>query len=309
MANFLNIQAFLITARTGSFSAAARAIGVAPSVVTKRVGRFEDEIGAKLFVRSTRKLTLTREAEELRPRLQLLLSQLDDVLKGAHSDRALRGHLRIKAPTTIGTLFAGPAIACFQAAHPDITVDLMLIDGSVNPLEEGFDMALGALPQSYASVTEFPLCPYPRVVVASTEYLKKHGTPQAPGDLVEHRCVAYVAVGLTWHFESPSGPVSVEVNSVMTVNDSRLLLFAARQSLGIAVVPEFMAREEIERGTLQALMPDFPISPLWFKAMVPRNKLHRPEVMALLEHLKADFAEPPWQRGLRPRLEAVGPEG
>jgi len=297
MANYLNIQAFLITARTGSFSAAARTLGVAPSVITKRVGRLEDEIGARLFLRSTRKLTLTREAEELRPKLQFLLAQIEDTLSGINSpERSLSGHLRVKAPTTVGTLFAGPSIAEFQCLHPDVTIDLMLIDRSVNPMEEGFDVSLGAMPQSYASVADIALCPYPRVVVASRDYLDRRGVPETPSDLVEHRCAIYVAYGHIWNFESARGPISVEVNSVLTVNDSRLLLFAVRRSLGIAILPEFLVRDLIDSGELRVLLPDFPISPLWIKAMVPRNKLHRPDVHALLEHLKADFAVPPWDK-------------
>ncbi len=293
----IDIEAFLATARAGSFSAAARDIGVAPSVVTKRVGRLEAEIGSRLFVRSTRRLTLTTEAERLRPRLHLLISELEDALSGAHPpERGLHGHLRVKAPTTLGTLFVGQSIARFQAANPSITTELQLIDRSVNPLEEGLDIALGALPQSYASVIETPLCPYQRVLVAAPDYLERAGTPTAPSELVQHKCLAFVPVGLTWSFESEQGPVRVDVHATFTVNDSRLLVAAAAEALGITVVPSFLVREELAKGRLVALLEDFPISPLWFKAMVPRNKAHRPEVAALLEHLKTEFTDPPWNR-------------
>lgn len=306
MSRLLDIQAFLATARTGSFSAAARSLGVAPSVVTKRVGRLEDHIGVKLFLRSTRQLTVTAEAEQLRPKLQLIVSQLDDVLSGAKApEREMSGSLRIKAPTTLGTLFAGPSIARFQEVNPGVTVELMLIDRSVNPLEEGFDMALGALPQSYTSVVETPLCPYPRVLVATPRYLRGRPPLTSPGDLVQHRCIVYVAAGLTWDFESAGGPLSIEVKPVLTVNDSRILLFAAMRNLGIAVVPEFLVDDELADGRLVQILPDYPVAPLWFKAMVPRNKLHRPEVAALLDHLRSDFDPPPWDRAPVPRLDAV----
>lgn len=303
MSSLLDIKAFLATARAGSFSAAAREMGVAPSMITKRVGRLEDQLKTRLFLRSTRALTLTSEAERLRPRLLLLIAQLEDVLAGEKpTAQGLAGHLRIKAPTTLGTLFAGRTVARFQAENPAITTELMLIDRSVNPLEEGFDLALGALPQSYASVVETPLCPYPRVLIATPDYLDRHGTPATPGDLTRHRCIVYVAAGHVWQFESASGPLSVVVNSVMTVNDSRLLHFAAKRHVGIAIAPEFLVQEELKRGDLIPLMPDFPISPLWFKAMVPSNKMRRPEVAALLDALKADFATPPWEREPVPSL-------
>lgn len=299
----LDIRAFLATARSGSFSAAARVIGVAPSVVVKRVSRLEEQIGSRLFVRSTRRLALTAEADRLRPRLQLLVSQLEETLSGAQPpEHGVAGHLRIKAPTTLGTLFAGPSIARFQAANPAVTVELLLIDRSVNPLEEGFDIALGALPQSYASIVETPLCPYPRVVVATPDYADRHGLPKTPGDLVQHRCIVYIAAGLTWYFESKSGPLAVSVNSVLTVNDSRILLFAAKLSVGIAVVPEFLVEDELASGELIHVLPDFPISPLWFKAMVPSNKMRRPEVAALLDHLIKEFETPPWDASPVPQL-------
>jgi DNA-binding transcriptional LysR family regulator len=303
MAMLLDIKAFLATARAGSFSAAAREIGVAPSVVTKRVGRLEDELGSRLFVRSTRSLAMTAEADRLRPRLQLLVAQLEEVLAGGQPpEHGIAGHLRMKAPTTLGTLFAGRAITRFQAMNPAVTTELMLIDRSVNPLEEGFDIALGALPQSYASVVETPLCPYPRILVATPDYLARHGNPRTPGDLIEHRCIVYVAAGLVWSFESGSGPISVEVNSIFTVNDSRLLHFAARQHLGIAVAPAFLVDEDISRGDLVHVLPDFPVSPLWFKAMVPSNKMHRPEIAAMLSHLQREFEIPPWEREPVPPL-------
>ncbi len=303
MTMLLDIRAFLATARSGSFSAAARVLGVAPSVVMKRVSRLEEQIDSRLFVRSTRRLALTAEADRLRPRLQLLVAQLEETLGGIQPPKpGVAGNLRIKAPTTLGTLYAGPSIARFQAANPAVTVELLLIDRSVNPLEEGFDIALGALPQSYASVVETPLCPYPRQVVATPDYAKRHGLPETPGDLIQHRCIVYIAAGMTWYFESKSGPLSVSVNAVLTVNDSRILLFAAKQSVGIAVVPEFLVQEELASGELVHVLPGYAISPLWFKAMVPFNKMRRPEVAALLHHLVGEFKTPPWDITPTPRL-------
>ncbi|MBF9044353.1 LysR family transcriptional regulator [Rhodobacterales bacterium HKCCE4037] len=297
MPQLIDIEAFLVTARTGSFSAAARDLSVAPSVITKRVGRLEDEIGSKLFVRSTRRLTLTAEAERMRPRLQLLLGELDEALSGAAPpERGIRGHLRIKSPTTVGTLFVGQSIVRFLSENPAITADLQLVDKSLNPLEEGLDIALGALPQSYASVIETPLCPYPRVLVASPGYLARNGTPTTPNELVEHRCLAFLPVGLSWSFESNRGPIVVDLHATFTVNDSRALVSAACEGLGVTSVPIFLVQDQLGSGELVLVLEDFPISPFWFKAMVPRNKAHRPEVVAMLEHLKAEFDVPPWER-------------
>lgn len=298
MTQLLDIKAFLTTARTGSFSAAAREMGVAPAVVTKRVNRLEQEIGTALFVRSTRRLTLTAEGERLRPRLQILIGEIEEALRGAHSaNDGVRGQLRIKSPTTVGTLYVGEAVTRFQATNPNVRAELLLIDRAVNPLEEGFDLALGALPISFASVIDVPLCLYDRVLVAAPDYLARHPAPGTPSELVEHDCLAFLPIGLNWSFESERGTVVVEVRARLIVNDSRVLLAGALQGLGLTVVPRFVAREALAAGQLVAIMPDYPLTPLWFKAMVPRNRLDRPEVAALVDHLQAEFGTiPPWDR-------------
>ncbi len=294
----IDIKAFLTSARTGGFSAAAREINTTPSVITKRVNRLEDRVGVKLFTRSTRHLSLTAEGERLRPQLQVLVAELEDAITSVRdSSRELRGTLRIRCPTTVGTLFVGESITRFQQQHPGMSIDLILMDRLVNPLEEGLDISLGAPSQTFISVKEVPLCPYPRVLVSSPDYLAARGTPRSPADLVDHDCLAFMPVGLTWAFESRSGPISVDVRSRFTVNDSRILLDAAIAGLGLTVVPEFLAREPLRQGKLIALMPDFPVIPLWFKAMIPSHKVRHPEIIALIDHMKKEFDPPPWSRG------------
>ena len=190
----LNIKAFLSTARAGSFSAAARELGVAPSVITKRISRLEDQMHAKLFIRSTRQLILTELGERYLPRYQAIVGEIDDALKGADQvARGIEGHLRIKAPTTITIAYLGTIISDFQVAYPHVTVDVVLVDRSVNPIEEGFDVALGSLPAFYPNVIDEPLCPYPRVACAAPRYLQERGTPLHPRDLLEHDCLTFHA--------------------------------------------------------------------------------------------------------------------
>ena len=141
MNTLLNIKAFLLVARSGSFSGAARELGVAPSVVTKRITRLEEEMGAQLFVRSTRALSLTSAGERLLPQYQRLVAELDEIIGAtAAAERGIEGHLRVKGPTTLTSLFLGPILCDFHALNPGLTMDIVLLDRSVNPLEEGFDL-------------------------------------------------------------------------------------------------------------------------------------------------------------------------
>ncbi len=308
MAQLLDIQAFLTTARLGSFSAAGREIGIAASVVTKRVDRLEADIGAALFARTTRRLTLTREGERLRPKFQVLLADLDEAIRGAQTGHGVTGEIRIKCPTTVGVQHVGGSLARFQAENPAVTADLVLMDRAVNPLEEGFDLALGALPVSFAGVIDIPLCPYDRVLAAAPAYLAARPELRTPNDLVQHDALVFPPVGLGWSFESARGPVMVEVHARLTVNDSQLLFDAAVLGLGVAVLPTYLARDAVAAGRLSVLLPEFPVTPLWFKAMVPRNRVHKPELAALVDHLKADFAPVPlWDRGAA--LTAASPSG
>ncbi len=288
----LNIRAFLATARAGSFSAAARELGVAPSVIIKRINRLEDQMRAKLFLRSTRRLTLTEAGERARPRYHAILAEIEEALSGAvaAAGGGMEGHLRVKAPTSFGILHLGGLLADFQQAHPRVTVEAVLVDRSVNPIEEGFDIALGALPVSYAHVQDVPLCPYPRVLCAAPGYVARRGAPAHPSELPDHDCLAYVVAGTTWSFVSPRGAVSVDIRPRFSANESQVLLEAAKRGLGLAILSRDVAAPALASGAVQALMPDFPVAPLWLKALVPEGRARRAPVQALLASLKAGLA-------------------
>jgi DNA-binding transcriptional LysR family regulator len=288
MNTLLNIKAFLVVARTGSFSAAARELTVAPSVVTKRITRLEEQMGAQLFIRSTRALSLTPAGERLLPSLQRLVGELEEVIGGgaAAPERGIEGHLRIKGPTTVTSLLLAGVFSDFQARHPGLTMDVVLLDRSVNPLEENFDLVIGALPASYPNVIDVPLCPYPVVMVASRAYLEEHGQPEHPTDVIEHNCLTSVLLSTTWLFERTPGTLSVEVRSKMHANDGRVLREAARRGIGIAPLPLFLVEEDLREGTLVQVLEQFPIPLFWLKALVPRIKMNKPAVSELVAYLK-----------------------
>jgi DNA-binding transcriptional LysR family regulator len=185
----------------------------------------------------------------------------------------MEGHLRIKSPTTIAILDLGEMLTRFQIAHPKISIELVMLDRSVNPIEEGFDLAIGALPTSYPGVIDEPLCPYPRVVCASPCYLERCDAPQHPRDLVQHDCLTFATTGLNWTFESRRGLINVDVKTKLSANDSQLLLRAAIAGMGIARIANHIAGPSIERGELVALLPDYPVPEFWVKALIPKNRI------------------------------------
>lgn len=298
MTHLIDIRAFLVTARVGSFSGAGRELGLAPSVITKRVSRLERSMGAPLIRRTTRRLDLTALGDRVRSRFQVLIAELDDVINGAEpADGTVEGHLRIKTPQTVTALYLGEILADFHAANPRLTLDIMMIDRSVNPMEEGFDVTIGALPASYANVVDVPLCPYDRVLCATPSYLEAMGVPNHPNDLVEHDCLTFIAFGTTWSFDTPSAQVNVEVRSKFNVNDSRVLMGAALRGIGLAILPKFLVRDHLKAGILVEVLPETPVSPLWLKALVPRIKRNRPAIEAMIAYLKQRLSPvPPWDQ-------------
>lgn len=286
----LNINAFVRVARLGSFSSAARDLGVAPSVITKRITQLEKSLRIQLVVRSTRGLALTAAGERLLPRFVRLVAELDEIFTGAGvDDRRIEGHLRIKSPTTITSTFLGGLFADFQMQHPGLTLEIVLMDRSVNPLEEGFDFSIGALPVSYPNVIDVPLYPYELMTCCAPAYLRDRAAPSHPTDLVDHECLTTVLFRTTWVFESSRGALNVEVHSRLHASDSRILREAALRGLGVAILPRFLADEDVRAGRLVELLKEFPVATFWIKALVPRMKMNRPAVRELVAFLKAQL--------------------
>lgn len=291
----LNIKAFLTTAKTGSFSAAAREVGVAPSVITKRVTQLEEEIGSPLFNRTTRQLSLTSTGERLKPRFLNQVTELEETInQAAVQDNNIEGSLRIRSPTTITSLYLGRLLSDFHAQHPGINLDIVLLDRPVNPLEEGFDIAVSARPYSYPNVSEVDLCSFPLLLCSSPSYLAQKGTPRHPTDLVDYDCLSSLLLGKTWSFEGPRGEIRVDVFSRFNVNDNCVILEAVRRGVGVAILPVYVIKNDLKSGALIALLEDYPVSKLWLKLMVPRIKKNKPAVRVLTEFLQEQVkAHPP----------------
>jgi len=270
----LNIRAFLATVRAGSLSGASRALGVAPSVISKRVSRLEDELRTPLLIRTNREVSLTEAAQRYMPRLLAIASDVDEVLTGARaSHHQIEGHLRVKCPTTLASRYFGTVLNDFQISYPNISLDLVLLDRSVNPIEEGFDLAIGALPSTYAKVANIPLAPYPLVLCAAPSYLERRGRPLQPRDLLQQNCLTFTAYGAHWSFSGPCGTVGIDVRPYFSTNDTELLHQAALSGLGIVNSGRFVVGDSLSKGLLEPLLPDYSAEDLWLKALVPENKL------------------------------------
>jgi DNA-binding transcriptional LysR family regulator len=285
-----------VVARLGSFSAAARELDVAPSVVTKRITRLEERVNTRLITRSTRGLALTPAGERLLPRFLRVVAELDELLVDTPAvSGEIDGHVRVKGPTTITSLYLGAVLTDFQLANPRVTLEVALFDRTVNPLEENFDLVIGARPASFPNVIDIPLCTYAQVLCCAPAYLKTRPEPRHPRELVDHDCMTTVLFGTTWPFETPQGALSIDVRSRLHANDGRVILEGARRGLGLTILPRYLADADLKSGRLIALLEGFPVATYWLKALVPRVKMERPAVRELVTFLKARTqANPLW---------------
>jgi DNA-binding transcriptional LysR family regulator len=293
-----NLQAFIAAADTGSFSEVARRCGLMPSVVAKRIDQLEWRIQARLFTRTTRKLTLTDVGERYLPTVRKIVGDMEDMLAGmATASGDLEGPIRIKIPTTLGTLYLSDMLNRFLQEQPRIHMDVVLADRSVNPLEEGFDLAIGARPETYGQVTDHALGPIRRRLCASPDYLERRGTPQQAAELVEHDCLVFATSGSRWEFDTPQGRLGVDVRPKLKTNDGVALGKATLSGMGIAVLADYLAAPALASGALVEICPHWVLPNIWLKALVPNNRYDLPRIRMLLQWL---------QQQLR-AVEALGP--
>lgn len=286
-----NLRTFLAVARTESFSAAARELGIAPSVVTKRIGQLEAQIQGALFERTTRRVRLTPVGRGYLPSVQRVVADAEELFANPIGARdQLQGQLRIKAPTSVTVCLIGPLLERFQHRYPLLHLEVVALDRAVNPAEEGFDLALTMMPDAYAGVVEQALCPMPRTACAAPRYLHERGTPRHPGDLKDHAVLNFLPTGNVWTFDSAAGRLSVKVQPRLNTNEAQLLLSAALAGNGIAILGDYLARPALEQGTLVPLLADFPLDAFWLKALLPENRANVPKVQALVRHLQDALA-------------------
>ncbi|SEG85704.1 LysR family transcriptional regulator [Marinobacterium lutimaris] len=282
-----NLRTFLAVASHGSFASAARHLHVVPSVVAKRIAQLEKSVGSRLFERSTRTITITDAGQRLLPRVRHSLMEFEELLKDARRDDGkLEGHLRLMLPTTLSMAHLSNAIVEFMRVHDRITVETVLADRSVSPLEEDVDIMVSGRLAHYDGVSQVPLAPTNVLLCASPEYLAKAPPIDHPSDLVDHTCLIFSPQGTTWAFESERGPLYVDVQARLASDDNHTLSRGVERGLGISVLPRYIARKGLDAGTIVPLLEHFPPQDRWYKAYIPRRKERLARVEAMCEWLR-----------------------
>ena len=303
-------ESFVSVATRGSLTAAARAEGVAPAIMGRRLDALEEHLGVKLLVRTTRRISLTHEGSAFLEDCQRLLSDVANA-EASVSEGGVKatGHLRITAPAGFGRRHVAPLVPRFRAAHPDVTISLNLSDRVVDLAGEGFDCAVrvGDLPDS--SLVSVRIADNRRLCVATPEYLARRGTPRAPAELVQHDCLTLSSDASQtrgWAFRVPLADGALEVTHLkpggpLDCSDGQVLHDWCLGGWGIAWRSTWEVEAEIAAGRLVAVLEDFAAPPNGIYVVFPQRK-HLPlRVRLWIDYLKMHYERPEfWREGVFP---------
>ncbi len=301
MDRFKQIETFVAVATKGSLSAAAQAEGVAPAIIGRRLDGLEARLGVKLLVRTTRRVTLTFEGSAFLEVCQRLLSDFDN----AEASVALggvkaSGLLRVTAPAGFGRVHVAPLMTAFLDTHPEVSLSLDLSDRLIDIVNENIDLAIriGVLDDS--SLVGLKLADNRRVVVASPDYLARHGEPRTPADLARHQCLTFGNYGNQargWQFTSDGRVVALRVTGSLECNDGAVLHAWSLGGRGLAWRSMWEVGEDIRAGRLRTVLDAYRAPDTAIYAVFAQRR-HLPlRVRMFIDYLKATYGQPDYWRG------------
>lgn len=285
------LRVFVAVAEARSFRAAADRLGVTRSAVSQAIRRLEDGLGIALVQRSTRSVRLTEAGARLHRDIAEPLSTIGAALDEATDDGPPRGLLRVAVTSIAERFLSGPLIASFAEAYPAITLDVTVTDDEGDIVAAGFDAGVRLGEVIEQDMVAVPLTgPQRQLAVASPAYVARHGAPQHPRDLVEHRCIGWRpapdVAPYRWEFEEYGRAFDVAVNPQITTNDLLMMIRTAVAGGGITFAMEETFRPYIERGELVPLLEDYLPPFAGFYLYYPSRRNQPAKLRALVEHVR-----------------------
>jgi DNA-binding transcriptional LysR family regulator len=296
MDRFDSMRAFVTAVDEGGFAAAGRKLGVSRVQVSRLVGALEDHLGTQLLERTTRTMALTEPGRVFVERARALVAQLEEAEAAAGSNTgALTGLLQVHAPTSFGVSEVAPAVSDFMALHPQLAVSLVLTDRFVDPLEEGFDVALHVGDLEPTSLVSRKICPIRRLMCASPAYLETCGRPRTPDDLGDHALLHHGQPGthLSWPVRGAGSKGRLPVRPVLYSGNGDVLKTACLAGRGITLLPAYTVARHLATGELVPVLEGFEPPPVALHAVYPADQ-HRPaKTIAFVDFLDSRFRKRP----------------
>ena len=287
------MRAFARVVETGSFTEAARRLGISTALASKYVRKLESRLGAQLLNRTTRSVSPTEVGRAYWDRCSRILNdfeELEDSVADQHGQP--RGQLRIAGSRAFGEDMLVPAIGSFLEGYPEISVDLQLDERMVDIVAEGFDMAIRVGDLQDSSLIARRIAAYPYYICASPEYLAAHGEPNTPQDLLGHRCIINTGITPTnqWQFQINGQTSQVTVPATVRVNTARATATLVNAGRGIGLCLYSTVKDDLESGRLVRVLRKFEAYDRSVYAVYPHSQHLSGKVRAFVEHLLETFA-------------------
>jgi DNA-binding transcriptional LysR family regulator len=299
-----DLRTFVEVADAGGVTAAARRLGVSKTIVSRRLARLEENLGAQLLARSTRGVALTEAGLTFREHARRISAELDAARETIHPNGTLRGRLRITVPVSFGTSHLAPVLAELARRHPQLHIHASYSDDYADLIGEGFDAAIRVGYLSDSSLVARKIRSARAHVVASPDYLARHGAPKTPDDLLNHEVLLQGAGGgrpasasEAWRFIDGDKPIVVRPHGRFRANNAIALSAAVLAGVGIALMPDFLVDSHLASGALVPLLKKFPVAEGGI--YIVRSAAAQPsrKVRALLEIMQEFFGSHPRSGG------------
>ncbi|MES2993789.1 MAG: LysR family transcriptional regulator [Pseudomonadota bacterium] len=299
MDRITGVQLFARIVETGSFSKASVDLGVTQPTATKHVAAVEARLGARLLNRNTRGVSATEIGALYYEKCKTIQRELEEADNlAALLQSRVGGQLRISTSVAFGRRVLTPLVLAFMREHPEITIDLSFDDRYVNLVEQGVDVAIRMGRLADSSLGARYLAQNPWVLVAAPAYLAAHAAPKSPDEVAQHPCLIYSTVqgDERWHFTGGGREHSVPVRGPLRTNNLSVLLEAARDGMGLAILPWYVAHGAVQRGEVVPLLTDYALPVQEMHAVFPSPKLLPSKVSSFIGYLQANFAADWWTR-------------
>lgn len=260
-----SLRIFVETVRQGSLSSAARKMGLSAATVSRSLNALERQLGFNLIVKSSRQLGLTEAGDEYLPKIERLLMEFDDATesaKGVYSEA--KGVLNVHARMAVGTICISPLLPGFLEQYPDIQVRLCLNNETDTDLiNENIDIDIRTGVLQDSSLIARKLADSHRVIVASPDYLARHGTPRTPEDLLSHNCLTFrnTPAKVFWHFRSEDGELhTIAPNGNLETDNGSVIRHSLRRGLGIGHMTDWAVAQDLQNGALVRVLSDYEVT-------------------------------------------------
>lgn len=290
------IKVFVHIVETGSFSAASERVGMSRAAASKYVSQLEARLGGRLLNRTTRHVSTTESGRLYFERCRDILQQLDEAdseVTGLSQEP--RGTLRLSVPTNFAPLHLMPLVARFTQRYPEVKVDMMSTNRKVDIVDEGYDLAIRMGELTDSDLVARRLARARIAVVASPDYLSRHGIPKHPDDLKQHACMRYsfTTAGI-WPFKKDGKDYPVKINGDFKSNDPEVLLHAAIAGIGLTIMPTFIAGDAIRTGKLVMVLEGYDIMDSHVYAVYASRRFVPAKIRVFVDFLKEHISDPPY---------------